>query len=82
MFYSPINKKNWSVVGRQQFRGQGIFPPHLQEFIQLMCPHPGKFAHFSKLIMPGGEELAGWALLELTEALHYCNVAKTMHCTW
>lgn len=67
------------------FGGRAFFlpvRPHLQEFIQLMCPHPGEFVHFSKLIMPGGEELAGWAQLELTEALHYYNVAKTMHCTW
>ena len=32
------------------------------------------FAHFLK-IMPEGEGLVGWALLELTEALHYSWVA-------
>lgn len=39
MFYSLINKKNWSVVGRQQFRGQGIFPPCLS-------PPPGIYTAY------------------------------------
>ena len=35
--------------------------PHLGAFRQLMCPHPGEFAHLKKkkMLMPGGYPARG-----------------------
>ena len=54
---------------------------HPGAFRQLMCPHPDEFAQFFKknanargLARGGG----GWALLELTDALHVYNPANVV----
>ena len=75
-FYSLINTK--IEVGLEgDDPGGGAFAlflhPHPAGFRQIMCPHPGEFAHFKKK-KANSRGLArgrggGWALLELTDAL-------------
>ena len=54
-----INKNCKTEVLKDDDPGGGEFAlflrPHPVAFRQLLCPHPGEFAHFfKKMLMPGG----------------------------
>ena len=70
---SPVNIKTAEVLEGDDLGGR-VFAlflrPHHGALRQLMCPHPGEFAHFFQKNAnargwPGG---GVWALLELTDA--------------